>query len=66
VRGEAVLVRLSAPPVEGAANQAMIAFLAERLGVPRQSIRILNGEHARQKRLAISGVSADHVRSRLL
>ncbi|PWT80217.1 MAG: hypothetical protein C5B57_12575 [Blastocatellia bacterium] len=56
-RGGAMLIRLSAPPVEGAANAALIEFLSLKLHVPQRSIRIVGGEHARTKRVAIAGVS---------
>lgn len=58
LRGErdgAVVVRLAAPPVEGAANGALVAFLAERLGLPRRNISIVSGERSPNKRIAISG-----------
>jgi uncharacterized protein (TIGR00251 family) len=58
-RDGALLVRLAAPPVEGAANDALIAFLADRLGVPRRAVRIVSREHGRQKRVAIAGVTTD-------
>ena len=57
LRGEALLVRLAAAPVDGAANDALIAFLAERLECPRRSIAIEAGQKARDKRLRISGVT---------
>jgi hypothetical protein len=58
-RDGALLVRLAAPPVEGAANDALIEFLAERLGVTRRAVRIVSGERGRQKRVAVAGVTAD-------
>ena len=60
-RGEAFLVRLAAPPVDGAANAALIALLAERLGVPNRAIRIVSGERTRTKRVAITGVTVEEV-----
>jgi uncharacterized protein len=64
VRAGALLVRLSAPPVEGAANDALIDLLAERLGVARRDVRIVSGDRTRQKRVSIAGVSAaDAVRA---
>lgn len=48
-------VRLAAPPVDGAANTALIAFIAESFGVSRSAVRILSGETARHKRLHIAG-----------
>jgi uncharacterized protein len=52
-------VRLTAPPVEGAANATLIALLAERLGLPRRAIHILRGTAARHKTVALDGLSAD-------
>lgn len=65
VRNGVHLVRLAAPPVEGAANDCLIEHLAERLGVTRRDIRIVSGERSRQKRLSISGISVEEVRRRL-
>jgi uncharacterized protein (TIGR00251 family) len=56
-RSGALLVRLAAPPVEGAANEALIAFLAELLGVPRRNVSIVSGERGRAKRVRITGVT---------
>jgi uncharacterized protein (TIGR00251 family) len=64
-REGALLVRLAAPPVDDAANDALIAFLAETLDVPRRSVRVVSGAHSRHKRLAIDGVSAAFVEIRL-
>jgi uncharacterized protein YggU (UPF0235/DUF167 family) len=50
--------RLSAPPVEGAANAALLALLAERLGLPRRAITLLRGTTARHKLVAITGLDA--------
>jgi uncharacterized protein len=62
-RDGAIVVRLTAPPVEGAANHALIRFLSESFGIPRRNIQIVGGERSRQKRVAISGVDPDLVRS---
>ena len=66
LRGDAVLIRLAAPPVEGAANEALIAFLSEALGVPRRSIAIVSGEKSRDKRVRIEGLDEAAARDRLL
>jgi uncharacterized protein len=55
------VVRVAAPPVEGAANDAVIAFFAAALRVPRRAVQILSGERGRQKRVAVAGVSAAEV-----
>lgn len=60
-RGGAVLIRLAAPPVDGAANDALLRYLAEALGVPRRSVRLLAGETARDKKVAISGLDVSAV-----
>jgi len=64
-RDGAVVVRLAAPPVEGAANDALIAFLASTLALPRRDIRILSGDRSRRKRVAISGLTETSVKKRL-
>lgn len=46
-----LLLRIKAPPVDGKANSAVIAFLAKRLGCPRKALDIIAGDTARQKRL---------------
>jgi len=66
VRNGALLVRLAAPPVEGAANDALVRLLATRLRVPTRSVRIVAGERGRLKRVVFEGVSANEVRERLL
>ena len=55
-RGGAVLIRLAAPPVGGAANDALVRFLSHAIGVPRRAIRLVSGEKSRDKRVAIAGV----------
>ena len=62
-RGGAVVIRLAAPPVDGAANDALIEFLARSLNVPRRAVRIVSGERARRKRVEIDGVAAADVRA---
>jgi uncharacterized protein (TIGR00251 family) len=57
--------RLTAPPVEGAANAALINLLAERLSVPRRTISIVRGETSRQKTVEIADLTLDEVERRL-
>jgi len=57
--GDAVKIRLAAPPVDGAANDALTAFLAERLAVPRSAVSLLSGETSRRKRVGIDGLSLE-------
>jgi len=65
VEGEALRVRLTAPPVEGAANAALLAFLAEVLGVPKRDVRLVSGQTARRKVVAVAGLKAEDVQERL-
>jgi len=51
--GEALKVRLAAPPVDGKANAELLAYLAERLGLPRTALTLKSGESSRQKRVAV-------------
>ncbi len=63
--GDAIKVALTAPPIEGRANEACIAFLAEFLNVPRSSVTIAAGETSRNKLICISGLSAVQVEAKL-
>jgi len=65
VQGEALKVRVAAPPVEGAANRALVAFLARSLGVRQRQISIESGERGRKKRVRIAGLTATEVLARL-
>ena len=57
----ALKVRLTAPPVEDRANDALRRLLAERLNVPIAAVRIIAGEKSRIKRISVLGVSAEQV-----
>ena len=65
-RDGALLVRVAAPPVEGAANDAVVELFSSTLRVPRKAVRIVSGERGRQKRIAIAGVTIDAVRALLI
>jgi uncharacterized protein len=64
-REGALVVRLSAPPVEGAANDALARFLGKTLGVAPSAVRILRGGTGRRKLVAVAGIDAAHARARL-
>ena len=64
-RGDALLVRISAPPVEGAANEALIDLLARTLGQPRRNVTIVSGHTSRDKRVSIEGISDSDLTARL-
>lgn len=63
--GERLKVRLTAPPVDGAANEALVALLAERLGVPKRQVVIVRGAKSRQKVVEVVGLSPADIRQRL-
>ena len=58
-------VRLTAPPVENRANEALVRFLAEALGVPRGCVEIVAGDRGRNKIVRVRGVAPDELRRRL-
>jgi uncharacterized protein (TIGR00251 family) len=64
-RDNAVLIRLNAPPVDGAANKELIAVLAAALNLPKRAISIVSGETGRAKRIAIAGLTIAEVQARL-
>jgi uncharacterized protein YggU (UPF0235/DUF167 family) len=57
-------VRVAAPPIEGAANQALLRVLADELGVARRAVRLVAGAAGRQKLVVVEGVSRDEILSR--
>lgn len=65
MRGGALLVRLAAAPVDGAANEALIAFLADVLERPKRDITIISGQKSRDKRVRVAGASTRDLESRL-
>ena len=65
MRGDAWVVRLQAPPVEGAANDELVDVLANVLGVPRRDVTIVSGERAREKRVRITGLDVTAAQARL-
>ncbi len=65
VHGNQLRVRLTAPPVEGAANAACIAFVARQLGIKRSAIRLQAGEKSRDKLLHITGMTPAQVAAAL-
>lgn len=64
--GDAIKVRLAAPPVDGAANEELVRFLAERLGVRQSEVSIVRGLSGRRKAVRIAGMTASVARERLL
>lgn len=60
-----VKVRLAAPPVDGAANAALIEFVAERLGIAKSRVRIVSGQASRRKVVEVDGVGAEQLKAAL-
>lgn len=65
LHGSAVKVALTAPPVDGAANGALIELVAEVLGVPKRRVQLVRGEKSRQKVVRVTELTADAVRAAL-
>ncbi len=63
--GDALKIALTAPPVEGKANDACVEFLANLLKVPRSSVTIASGESSRNKVVRVAGLNAEQIRERL-
>ena len=66
LHGDALRIRLAAPPVDGAANDALIVFLADALDIPRRDITLVSGERSRDKRVRIIGLDSITTRTLLL
>ncbi len=64
-RDGALLVRLNAAPVDGAANDELIELLAGALDVPKRAVSIVSGGRSRSKRVRVAGIAVDDARSRL-
>ena len=60
-RDDVLVVRVAAPPVEGAANDALIEFFASAFHVSRRAVHIVGGDRGRQKRVAIEGVTREQM-----
>ncbi|MDP6582516.1 MAG: DUF167 domain-containing protein [Vicinamibacterales bacterium] len=65
IREGRLLVRLTAPPVDGAANEALVRVLAKTLEVPRRAVRVVSGERARHKSVLVDGLTAEEFLARL-
>ena len=61
----AIQIRVTAPPVDGAANAALLRFLADMLDVPRSRLEIISGVSSRRKRVTVDSLTPDELESRL-
>lgn len=66
LRDGALLVRLAAAPVDGAANEELITLLSKTLKIPKRDITIVAGERSRAKRIRIAGMDRDDVLAKLV
>ena len=58
-------IRLAAPPVDGAANEELIRWLSDVLGIPKRNIALVSGETGRRKRVQLMGITAAQAEARL-
>jgi uncharacterized protein (TIGR00251 family) len=65
MRGEAVVIRVNAPPVDGKANAALTAFVAKRAGVPKSSVSVVKGHTSRDKVVRVEGIDGAALRAAL-
>ncbi|MBO4548478.1 MAG: DUF167 domain-containing protein [Abditibacteriota bacterium] len=65
LKGDVFCIKLTAPPVEGAANQALVKFLSGALRVSKSHIRLVAGERSREKRVEIDGLTFEEIKTRL-
>lgn len=63
--GDALKIKVHAPALEGRANEELCLFLAEKLGLPKRAVTLLQGEKSRQKVVRIDGLTADETKQRL-
>ncbi len=63
--GDVLRLRVTAPPREGRANQAVVSLLSETLGIPKSAIKLVRGERSRDKVFAIEGATLDEIRRRV-
>lgn len=65
IRDGIVRIQLTAPPVEGAANEALVSFLSSVLRMPKRDVEIISGHTAREKVVSVSGLSPEEIEARL-
>jgi uncharacterized protein len=63
--GGRLKLQVAAPPVDGEANQEVLSFLRERLGLPRRQIELVHGHTGRRKTVLVAGLSPEEIRRRL-
>ena len=63
LHGDALKIRIAAPALDGRANEALVEFLAAKLGVAKRNVRLVHGERSRAKRLEVTGASESALRA---
>ena len=63
--GDELRIKVTAPPVDSAANEAVVAFLAKQLGCPRGSVELVRGQTSRHKVIKLHGMTVDVVLEKL-
>jgi len=63
--GGVLQLKVQAPPVEGAANEAVIRFLSDKLGIAKSRIEVVRGDTSREKTVHVEGLNSDSVRTKL-
>lgn len=66
IHGDALKIRVAAPPIDGAANEELIRFIAGQCAIPRTNVLLQLGAEGRHKRLCLKGVTAEYVMARLM
>lgn len=64
-RNDTLCVKITAPPVEGAANTAIVKFIADALSIRKSQVELISGDKSREKTLKISGLTEDDIRGKL-
>ncbi len=59
LHGEALKIRLAAPPVDGKANEALLSFVAAKVGVGKTAVELVSGQTSRAKRIKVGGVTPE-------
>ncbi len=61
-KDDVLYIKITAPPVEGAANEAIVKFLAKELKLKKNQVSLASGDHSREKRFLIKGISLDEIK----
>ncbi|GAB1394495.1 DUF167 family protein YggU [Rhodocyclaceae bacterium] len=65
LHGDALKIRLAAPPVDGKANEALLAFIAEKIGARKTAVELVSGQTSRTKRIRVGGMAPEIIQAAL-